>query len=118
MPLHPTPIQQPRPLQRWHRARRGATPWSLGLLGSDTLELRRQLTRLPSKIFYLGYEGLRMDGISEVAPVLEVCWTFWRPTPPLQHPTGPLQRWPRAHFVPAPYVSRMFRVLPFSLVLL
>ena len=41
--------------------------------------------------FLPGLRGLRMDGISEVAPVLEVCWTLWRPTPPLQHPTGPPQ---------------------------
>ena len=91
--------------------------WSLGLLDSDTVELRRQLARLPRKIFYLDYRGLRMDRISEVA-LVQVCWTLWRPTPPLQHLTGPLQLWPRALFVPAPCVPRLLRVLPLSLVLL
>ena len=80
MLLRPTPLQQPRPLQLWPRALRVATPWSLDLLDSDTLELRRQLARLQSKFFYLDYERLRMNGISEVAPMQEVCWTLWRPT--------------------------------------
>ena len=80
MRLRPTPRQQPRPLQLWPRALRVATPWSLDLLDSDTLELRRQLARLQSKFFYLDYERLRMNGISEVAPMQEVCWTLWRPT--------------------------------------
>ena len=72
-----------------------ATPWSLGLLDLDTLELRRQLARLPGKGFHLDYEGLKMDRSSEVTPVQEVCRKLWRPTPPLQHLTRPLQRWPR-----------------------
>ena len=39
--FRPTPLQQPtRPLQLWPRALRVATPWSPGLLDSDTLELR------------------------------------------------------------------------------
>ena len=118
MLLRPTPLQQPtRPLQLWPRALRVGTPWSLGLLDSDTLELRRQLARLASKTFYLDYEGLRMESISEVAPV-HVCWTLWRLPPPLQNPTGPLQLWPRALFVPAPCVPRLLRVLSPSLVLL
>ena len=118
MLLRPTPLQQPTgPLQLWPRALRVATPWSLGVLDLDALELRRQLVRLPSKIFYLDYGVLRVDRISEVAPV-QVCWTLWRPTPPLQHPTGPLQLWPRALFVPAPCVPRLLGVLPLSLVLL
>ena len=55
MLLRPTPLQQPTgPLQLWPRALRVATPWSLGLLDSDILELRRQLARLPSKIFLSG----------------------------------------------------------------
>ena len=33
--------------------------------------------RLPSKMFFLDYGGLRMDSISEVAPVHQVCWTLW-----------------------------------------
>ena len=86
------------------RALRVATPWSLGLADSDTLEERRQPARLPSKIFYLDYGGLRMDRISEVAPA-QVCWTLWRPTPPLQHPTGQLQPWPRARTPSQPRVA-------------
>ena len=117
MLLRPTPLQQPRPLPLWLRALLVVTPWSLGLLDSDTLELRRQLARLPSKIFYLDYGGLRMDRISEVAPV-QVYWTLWRPTPPLQHPTGPLQLWPRTLFVPAPCVPHLLGVLSLGLVLL
>ena len=76
--LRPTPLQQPtRPLQLWPRALCVTTPWSLGLLDSDSLELRRQLARLASaKIFYLDYGGLRMDRISDMAPVQEVYWTF------------------------------------------
>ena len=50
-----------------------AIPWSVDLLDLDTLKLRRQLAGLPSKIFHLDYEGLRMDSISEVVPVQEVC---------------------------------------------
>ena len=77
MLLRPTPLQQPtRPLQLWPHALRVATPWSLGLLDSDTLEMRRQLARLPSKIFYLDYGGIRMDRVLEVAPVQVVCWTL------------------------------------------
>ena len=61
-PLRPNPLQKRTgPLQLWPRALRVATPWSLGLLDSDTLELRRQLARLPSEISYLDYGGLRMD---------------------------------------------------------
>ena len=48
--LRPTPLQQPRLLQVWSRTLRVATPWSLGLLYADALELRRQLATLPSKI--------------------------------------------------------------------
>ena len=118
MLLRHTPLHQPRPLQLWPRALRVATPWSLGLLDSNALELPRQLARQPSKIFHLDYEGFRMNGISEVAPVQEVYWTRWRPTPPLQHPTGSLQLWPHPLFVLAPCVPRLFRVLPLSLVLL
>ena len=37
----PTPLQQPTgPLQLWPCALRVATPWSLGMLDLDTLELR------------------------------------------------------------------------------
>ena len=53
-----------------------------------------------------------------MAPAQKVCWKLCRPNPPLQHPTGPLQLWPRALFVRAPCVHRLFRVLPLSLVLL
>ena len=92
-----TPLQQlTGPLQLWPRSLRVATPWSFGLLDLDTLELRRQLARLPSKIFHLDYERLRMDKISEAALVQEVCSTRWRPTTPLQHPTRSPQVWPRA----------------------
>ena len=58
-----------------------ATPWSLGLRDLDTLEMRRQLARLPSKTFHLICEGLRMDRISAVTPVQEICRTLWRPAP-------------------------------------
>ena len=77
MLLRPTPLQQlTRPLRLWPRALRVATPWSPGLLDSDTLELRRQLARLPSKIFYLDYGGLMMDRVKEMSPVPEVCLTL------------------------------------------
>ena len=78
----PTPLQQPTgPFLVLPRALRVAIPWSLGLLDSDTLKLRRQLARLKSTIHHLDYEGLRMDRISKAAPVQDVCWTLLAPHP-------------------------------------
>ena len=97
MLLCPTPPQQATgPLKLRPDALREATPWSPGLLDLGTLEQRRQRARLPIKMFHPVCEGLEIDRISEVAPVQEVCRTLWRPTPPLQYPTRPLQLWPHA----------------------
>ena len=75
--LRPTLLKQPTgSLQLRPRAMRVASPWSLGLLDLDTFELRRQLARLPSNMFHLVCEVLRMDRISEVAPVQEICRTL------------------------------------------
>ena len=52
MLLRPTPLQQPTgPLQLRPRALGVATRLSAGLLDLDTLDLRRQRARLPSKNF-------------------------------------------------------------------
>ena len=94
---HPTPLQQPtEPPQLWSCALGVVTPWSLDLLDLNTLELWGQLARLPSKLPYLDYESLRMDRVSKVGPVQEVCWTPYLPNPPPQHSTRPLKLWPRA----------------------
>ena len=53
MLLRPTPLQQPRPHQLWLRVLRLATPWSLGLLYSDALELRRQVAAEQEFLFGL-----------------------------------------------------------------
>ena len=61
MMLRPTPLHQPTgPLQLRPRALRVATHWSLGLLDLDTLELRRPLARLPSKILTVSYTHLTL----------------------------------------------------------
>ena len=92
MQLRPTSLQQPTgPLQLGPRALRVVSPWSLGLLDSDPLELRRQLARLPSNFFNLDYGGLWMDRILEVTPVPDVCWMLLAPhsTTTAPHRTNP-----------------------------
>ena len=99
----PTPRQQPTgPLQLWPSALRMAIPWSLSLLDLNTLELRRQMARLPSKIFYLDYESLRINRILEMAPVQEVCKTALvsHSTTSALNKTNPALATRAAHFGP------------------
>ena len=85
--LRPTTLQQPTgPLRPCLRALLvSARPLLVSAPGMPDVRrflslspvLLCQRTRLPSNIFYLGYGGLRMDRIMEVASVHMVCWTPW-----------------------------------------
>ena len=83
MLLRPTPLQHATTLLKlWPHALRVAGSWLLGLLDLDTLGLGllRQRARLPSKIFNRLCRGLKMDRMSEAAPVQKVCRALFRPT--------------------------------------
>ena len=110
MMLRPTPLHQPTgPLQLRPRALRVATHWSLGLLDLDTLELRRPLARLPSKILIRFARASRWTG-------------FWR-WPRCRRSTGrfcaPLRHYSTSQdhssFGPARCVNRPFGARPAGL---